>query len=184
MNKSKLVSPGQAHCAGGMVSDKLMQWGASSRCVQTWMDDENHPLWAEMKRHLVAIKTIRGMVRDGEYDHVDEQITEENFSGKCELGKNPTLMQFHRDDSLDAVLRKIDEAGKRPATIWDLLDFGIKFPREQMKYWIAALGSQVDDQGVRLWCPVLFEFDSGRKIGQLHLKHGWNTAGRFLVVDK
>ena len=185
MSKSRLITPGQAHSAGGMVSDKLMQWGADKIRVQEWMDNEKHPLWTEMMRQLAIFRTISSMIEEGGYEEVHEGITERNFPGKCEFGENPTLMKFHRNDLLEAVIIRISEAGKRPATIWDLLDFGIN---REIGSLIIALGSQVwFDGNFQFWCPTLSRSNSSKKkVGVIFLLKNriLNSDCHLLVVDK
>lgn len=185
--KSRLVTPGQAHSAGGMLSDKLMEWGADKARVQRWMDDPKHLLWTEINRQLAPIRTIPSMIEEGGYKEIHGAITERNFPGRCELGENPILMEFHRNDPLEAIISRINEAGKRPATIWDLLDFGIDFSKHKMTLTIIAFGSQVQNgDPSEFWCPILYSSGSTKIVGIMFFfkRTQLSQDSFFLVVDK
>lgn len=79
MENTKLVSPGQAHSAGGMVSDRLMEWGASRELVRKWMETPTHPLWAEMKRHL-TLSPIDGVICRLQTEEDEAASTQQEFA--------------------------------------------------------------------------------------------------------
>lgn len=93
----------------------------------------------------VATQTVvdlKDLIARGNYDYLDQVIvgkTPIQFRESA-FGLEPRVFQFER--SLDPKV-EMDKSGYRPATIWDLLEYGIKNPDEQRLYPIVALGTEI-----------------------------------------
>jgi len=125
------------------------------------------------------------MITAGHYDYVNSDITERNFPmpENLVLGSEPKLFHFDCEISSKNAIAKMNEDGYRPATIWDLLDFGAKNPEEQRKYQIIALGSVASVGGDR-YVAYLYGYDSERSLGLYWFDFVWVAYCRFLAVRK
>jgi hypothetical protein len=88
-----------------------------------------------------------------------------------------------RDASTDEVLAEMDRKGLRPALYEELLGFAEKYPDEQRKYPIVALGSEADvggDRGV----ACLWRDGDGRHLDLGWIADVWDGHDRFLAVRK
>lgn len=130
-----------------------------------------------------VVLTLKGLIEAGKYDWVNSDITEarfpmpENFT----LGAEPKLYHFNRSISSEKAIKEMAKDGFRPATIWDLLDFGAKNPELQRQFPIVALGSVArfgDSRGV----ACLGGSGSGRDLGLDWFGSGWSDYFRFLAV--
>ena len=90
-------------------------------------------------------------------------------------------VHMDRDASTDEVLAEMDRLGLRPALYEELLGFAKKYPNEQRKYSIVALGSGTDVRGGP-GVACLWGDGDGRGLGLRWLGHGWLGHYRFLVV--
>lgn len=123
----------------------------------------------------------------GKYDLVDHNITEKNFpktaDGVVEL--NIELVHFNHGISSDSVVAEMDKMGLRPATIWELLAFGAKYPELQRQFPIVAIGSVCELSGGR---GRHVGFLHGRGSGRLANVHRWGRVWYgsyiFLAVRK
>ncbi len=94
----------------------------------------------------VAIQTVdlKEMIARGSYDYSDgDTFTAEGTELRSEgfvFGVEPQVFQIDR--SLDPKM-EMEKLGYRPATIYDLLEYGIKNPYEQRIYPIVALGTEI-----------------------------------------
>ena len=90
-------------------------------------------------------------------------------------------VHMDRDASTDEVLAEMDRNGLRPALYEELLGFAEKYPDEQKKYPIVALGSEAYVDGDRR-VAYLWDNDRGRLLGLPWLGRGWSGHYRFLAV--
>lgn len=88
-----------------------------------------------------------------------------------------------RDASTDEVLAEIDRKGLRPALYEELLGFAEKYPDEQWKYPIVALGSETLVHGYRN-VAYLWHDDDGRSLYLSWIDDDWNVLYRFLAMRK
>ena len=88
-----------------------------------------------------------------------------------------------RDASTDEVLAEMDRRGLRPALYEELLGFAEKYPDEQRKYPIVALGSEADVGGRRR-VAYLWDGGDGRSLNLGWIGSGWNDDYRFLAARK
>ncbi|MFZ2664225.1 MAG: hypothetical protein WAX66_02595, partial [Patescibacteria group bacterium] len=104
-------------------------------------------------------KTIKELIKDGNYDWANNDINAENFGEDFKEdveGTKAFLINFKRYISSEDAISEMDKYGLRPATLKELLSFGFKYPNEQKKNPIVALGSTWQDPGGVLRVPVLW----------------------------
>lgn len=139
--------------------------------------------------------SLTEMIADGEYDGTDN-IGADNFSieGKGQvkvdfilvLASHSILMDTIRETiPMDTVLKELDYQGLRPATIAELLSFGAKYPDEQRKYPIVALGSVgLDPDGGSVVAVLCKVYAGGRELKLYYVDGGWFVNYRYLAVRK
>lgn len=129
-------------------------------------------------------RTLMQMLEAGKYEWLPENFNFEQFNikipddkkGKEELRAYLVSTEAELDGKTALVW--LDENGLRPATIPELLAFGEKYPEEQRKFQIIALGLN-DDLDGHLWEP---ERSRGFRI---HWYMGYSSFGmRLLAVPK
>jgi hypothetical protein len=138
-----------------------------------------------MKLKVNYDQTIEELIKKGKYDWVNSDITENNFpdyiGGQIKL--EAELVKFDKYMESDDILMELDKQGLRPATLKELLSFGIQYPDEKKEEPIVALGSVVDLSGYRL-VPVLFRWHGERGLGLRFWGGGWHGRCRFLAFRK
>ena len=92
-------------------------------------------------------------------------------------------VHMDRDASTDEVLAEMDRRGLRPALYEELLGFAEKYPDEQRKYPIVALGSGTDVGGLRD-VAYLWSDGDGRGLDLRWIGLGWRDDYRFLAARK
>ena len=92
-------------------------------------------------------------------------------------------VHMDRDASTDEVLAEMDRKGLRPALYEELLGFAEKYPDEQLKFPIVALGSGTFVVGGRR-VACLWRGDFGRYLDLFWFAGGWHDDYRFLAVRK
>ena len=94
-------------------------------------------------------------------------------------------VHMDRDALTDEVLAEMDREGLLPALYEEFLGFAEKYPDEQRKYPIVALGSVCQDDG-DLDSPYVFEVDVGRYLNMYWIDNPYpsNRNYRFLAVRK
>jgi len=153
--------------------------------------------------------SLEKMVEAGNYDSVDLgiccpyhdnvfqwEIIEGN-PADCRGQEEVQLELIHFEYlSAEAVLKKLDEMGYRPATIAELCAFGAKYPDEQKEFLIFALGSVFQDPqnpSIDHRVAALRSHDNevtnkSHRLLHLHwvtwVGPAWHSACRFLAVPK
>lgn len=125
-------------------------------------------------------------IKNGEYDYVNDNITEKNFptTRKGTAGLYIELVHLDRAVSSEEAIKELDKRGLRPAELHELLAFGAKYPDEQKKYPIVALGSLWWPwDGVRS-VPSLWSGDGKRSLSPPHFDNDWSASSRFAGVRK
>lgn len=132
-------------------------------------------------------KTLNQAMAESDYKpgYGANKITEENFPSEI-TGKivkvRVRLFHFEKQVCRNNVISEMDKAGYRPATIMELLAFA-KYPEWRQNYWVAALGSTIND-----YCsPELFVYDDSNHHRELQLSADidcWGTRWRFLGIHK
>ncbi|MCC6448308.1 MAG: hypothetical protein IT215_06450 [Chitinophagaceae bacterium] len=130
--------------------------------------------------------TLDEMIRAGKYAYANDNIDDRRFpvKGKGKVEVECKLFQFtNRNVSSEEAMRVIKEAGWEVAKAEHLLAFGVKYPEEQLKYPIIALGSvgKVDgDRDVASLCKD----GSKRRLDLYWFDNDWHSYYRFLAVRK
>jgi hypothetical protein len=134
-------------------------------------------------------QSLHQMIATGHYGWINPDITPGRFSVVGERVVQFERKLFHFD--CDMLPEKAVEAIRRadamnpwePAKIEHLLAFGAKYPEEQRKYPILALGSVALVGGVP-YVPCL-RWDGLLRYLALPWWHsGWNSRCRFLAIRK
>lgn len=91
-------------------------------------------------------ETVFEMVAAGKYDFANERINDKNFPRPAEkIGQreevSARLFNFNRVLDSEQVIARMAKKGFRPGTSTELLSFGMRKPRLQRYFPIAALGS-------------------------------------------
>lgn len=128
---------------------------------------------------------VDAAIRTGKYDWVNDNITENNFptnrKGTTEL--DIVLVHLDRNVSSEDAIKELDKRGLRPAELHELLSFGAKYPDEQRKYPVVALGS-VWQYLVGRFVPYLWDDDSKRHLNLHWFSGDWHAHYRFGGVRK
>ncbi len=92
-------------------------------------------------------------------------------------------MDRGRHTSTNEVLAEMDSRDLRPALYEELLGFADKYPDEQQKYPIVALGSVAYSGSY--YCAACLWHNSGSRFLYLYtIYDDWNPHNRFLAVPK
>lgn len=127
--------------------------------------------------------TFKEFIAAGKYDWVNETIKEVNFpmAEGFAFGLEPKLYHFNRLISSEEAIKEMEKDGFRPATIWDLLDYGAKNPELQRQFPIVALGS-VARMGDGRDVAYLGGGDAERILSRVWFGGDWRGFSRFLAV--
>lgn len=130
-------------------------------------------------------QSLEQMIATGRYDWTNSDITAKRFpiTGKGIMEFEARYFRFNRNISSEKAIEAMAEEGWEPAKIEHLLCFGEKYPDEQRKFPIVALGSVAEVDGSRR-VPCLGRVDSGRDLCLGWFGRGWVPDGRFLAVRK
>lgn|GEM_PF-1664307 len=139
---------------------------------------------------LIAIevdndRSVTQMLKAGNYDHVDEEITDENLLNEG-TGKTSTdLILFHRDkkECSQELVDELDLIGWRPIVNAELLAIGEQYPELQREFSIVALG-QIERYSGHQYVPCLSGSNSWRLIEYVPFNFGWSRDCRFGFVRK
>jgi len=115
--------------------------------------------YREFSLSVFYSKTIKELIKDGNYDWVDSDINAQNFGEDFKEDVKNTqafLINFTRFISSENAISEMDEYGLRPATLKELLSFGLKYPNEQKKNSIVAPGSKWQVPSGDLGVPILW----------------------------
>ena len=130
--------------------------------------------------------SVESLVAQGKYDWKSSYITSKNFSTtrKGEATLNLELVPLNQVLTSEEVIAELKKQGLRPAELHELLAFGAKYPDEQRKYPIVALGSVW-----RYWdgyrhVPYLWRDGSERNLNLNYFVLRWLGHYRFLAVRK
>ena len=128
--------------------------------------------------------SLKGMVRVGGYDWVNDNIIDKNFpvTGEGQGVVTLELVHCNRPMTSDEALAELAQRGMRPATLPELLAFGAKYPNVQREFPVAALGSVWRLRFGGRCVPFLWGRSGKRNLNLNWLDHRWNTRDRFLAV--
>jgi len=126
---------------------------------------------------------FEAMVAAGHYDHRNPDITEEHFPTlkRGTVKYEAVLVHLNRNASTDEAKAEIERRGLIPASLTELLAFGVKYPDEQRKYPIVAIGQawRVLDYS---YFPCLWDDGRGRCLNLRHVGVGWFGFCLFLAL--
>ena len=131
--------------------------------------------------------SLKNTISAGKYDSVDPDINDKNFPierhGHEEV--EAKLVRFNRNIGSEDAIKELDKMkpSLRPANLAELLAFGAKFPDEQRKYPIVALGS-VWRRTYGRYVASLWGGVDGRGLGLGWFDSAWSAYYRFLAVRK
>jgi hypothetical protein len=130
-------------------------------------------------------RSLEAMIAAGNYDWTNSDITAKRFlvAGSGIEQFEIKLFHFDRPMSSETAVETIKAAGWEPGQIEHLLAFGEKYPQEQRKYPIIALGSVVEVDG-RHYVPYLYRDDARRSLRLNWWAYDWHGLCRFLAVRK
>ena len=130
--------------------------------------------------------SLAEMIVAGQYGWVNDDITADHFpiqgEGQVEVGVE--LVHFNRSMESDDVLKEMDKAGLRPATLAELLAFGAKYPKKQKEFPIIALGSVWQDLFGYRSVPALWSDGVRRDLALDCFEFRWSEYFRFAAVRK
>lgn len=130
-------------------------------------------------------RSLDQMIAAGNYEWKNNDITAKKFpvQGEGIEQFEAKIFHFDRTMSSEAVVEAIKAAGFEPGKIEHLLSFGEKYPEEQRKYPIIALGSVAEVDGGRI-VPYLRVFGRERSLYLFWWDDDWGGRCRFLAVRK
>ncbi len=139
-------------------------------------------------------KTLKQLVTSW-HSKTDGEIIDQKFSSPKIISGQKTeiaLKIFHFDQTVSSqeVLSQMEQAGYRPATLFELLSFciaslaNLKAGEQFPLFPILALGScRFDSDGIK-WLPYLVAVGNENRIYFRSFDTRWNTYFRFLGVHK
>ncbi|MEK7613242.1 MAG: hypothetical protein AAB449_03820 [Patescibacteria group bacterium] len=130
-------------------------------------------------------RSLDQMIAAGNYDWKSDDITAEKFLVVVNGVEQFEARIFHFDSTMPSgvAVEAIKAAGFEPGKIEHLLSFGEKYPEEQRKYPIIALGSVAEVNGNR-YVSYLCRFDARRSLDIRWWGFDWSGRYRFLAVRK
>lgn len=126
------------------------------------------------------------MLKAGNYDSVNPNITKENFRLDDEGKTEEDIFILHLDRTMTSVeaIAEMEKQKLRPATSSHAIYFGARYPEEQTKHPIIFLGSTwVDSHGDQN-VPYLDVIDGKRRLGLEWFGRDWYAEFRFAAVRK
>ena len=128
--------------------------------------------------------SVESLVAQGKYDWKSSYITSKNFSTtrKGEATLNLELVPLNQVLTSEEVIAELKKQGLRPAELHELLAFGAKYPDEQKKYLIVALGSVWRDWSGDRGVAYLYGGCDERGLSLHFFVRRWSVYRRFLAV--
>ncbi len=128
-------------------------------------------------------RTLQEMIVAGKYDWKDSNVTEKNFP-KVSGDKNVfcKLFHFNRSISSKEAIAEMDKTGYRPATLFELLALGAKYPGLQHQFPIVALDSVLTGVDGDRRVPPCLRVCGWRELGLVWSDRDWSDDYRFLAV--
>ncbi|PIT88744.1 MAG: hypothetical protein COU29_00650 [Candidatus Magasanikbacteria bacterium CG10_big_fil_rev_8_21_14_0_10_36_32] len=131
-------------------------------------------------------QSLDEMIQAGRYSFVSDYFTAENFpveQPQVEVEVTLHVITMNRVVTTNAILAEIDKRGLRPATLSELLAFGVKYPSAQRHFSVVAFGSIWSISGFRV-VTFLSGDDDIRALNMDYFGGDWDEATRFLAVVK
>lgn len=178
------------------VSDEVLNLGGNDEHVRQILT--NKSLAQELAKLIVGnavevfqvivdyTQFLADMIAAGKYDWVSPDITQEHFptTDKGTIELRAELIHLGKTMSTDAVLKKLDQRGCRPATLRELLAFGSKHPEKQREFPIFAFGSVWTRSGGDRYVPYLYGHEAERRLLLYWYSPDWFDDCLSLAVRK
>jgi hypothetical protein len=133
--------------------------------------------------------SLAEMLQAGNYTEVAPLLTEKNIPvGTGEAEVEGILVSYDRETKQDAIWLDFDYYGLRAAQVPELLAFGARYPEEQLKSAIYALGFRIRtssgyDDVACLTGDTRFGYKRNAEHAQRPIL-GWHAGARFLAIRK
>ena len=174
-------------------SSDALAWARNGKKLESALQSALCPLAtpALMSEQIVLSvdygQSLEQMIAEGNYDWKNSDITTKRFPVVGNGIEQFEAKLFHFDhntvsqDNVDAI--KADDPANpwEPGKIEHLLAFGAKYPEEQRKYPVIALGSVAEVDGDRD-VPDLSRDDAERGLSLYWWGRDWDGGYRFLAV--
>ena len=136
-----------------------------------------------MKLKINYSKSVKELIKAGNYSYTNSDITSDSFPSKEKGTVNLEAILFEPKDysRSEGILKEMETHGLKPATLKELLEFGIKYPKEQLKHYVAALGSVWRRPDGGRYVPVLNGDGSERHLDLVWFGGSWAQDYRFLA---
>lgn len=128
-------------------------------------------------------QSVASLLKAGKYDWQNGNITDQNFPS-TETGEREidyALFHFKKTMTSEGVIAEMAKENCRPATMKEMLNFGIKHPGVQREFPVVALGSVAELNGGRR-VGYLYRNPAERDAHLNYFDYGWNDYYRFLAV--
>lgn len=127
--------------------------------------------------------SLAEMIKAGNYDYINDDITSEHFpikgEGKWEV--EIALLHFNSFIASDEAIKKADD----PVILLpELLALGAQYPELQKQFPIVALGSVWQDRGGHRYVPDLWRDGVERRLYLFLFERDWLPDYRFAVARK
>jgi hypothetical protein len=181
-----------ATCLPSLSSEIMQGWIDNPQGLKKYLSGLNPsadetPLADNSAFRLIVnySRTLEQMIAAGLYDWTNSDITAKSFpvTGEGTVEFEAKLFHLARDISSENAIEAMKNAGYEPAAIEHLLAFGEKYPEEQRKYPVVALGSLAAVNDFRD-VPYLYRHVSGRNLDLAWFDDDWRGYCRFLAVRK
>jgi hypothetical protein len=126
------------------------------------------------------------MIKAGNYNWVNSDITAEHFpmKGEGKQEKEVFLFHFGKDMTSEQVIVEMEKRGYRPAKIEDLSALGVAYPELQKQFPIVALGSVWQGPLGYRHVPFLVWYGAKRDLYLCWFGYDWYECCRFLALRK
>jgi len=131
-------------------------------------------------------KSLAEMIKAGKYDYYEHEINGKHFPRKFK-GKSrlkAKLVQYDHCMSSKRIVADLAKRGLRAATVHELVAFGERYPNEQRKGSIVALGSVWRDWNRDRCVAHLYGNEFGRRLELSYCDGDWRARYRFLAFRK
>ena len=126
--------------------------------------------------------TLESLIEKNKFDWVNPNITSKNFPLQGKVEPVEEILYFNEIFSTDEILKRLDERGYRPVTVYELLTWSQK--SWNGKDFVVALGSVWRDADGFRYVACLYRDASGRGLGLGWVGSVWRTVCRFAAVRK
>ncbi len=144
----------------------------------------SYPRKEDFKITVNYEQSLQQMIKAGNYDWVNNNITAEHFpvEGKDKQELTITLFHFNKPMTSDEIKNEMEKQDFRPAKVEELLALGEKYPELQKKFLIAALDSVWQDPNGSRLVPYLSWGGVRRDLYLCRLGDVWVAGWRWRFV--